>query len=204
MRFTIKAKLASAFGVVLLLFVIAGALSYMKMTDLIGSTDNVVAAAGRQQRAAELQRIVLLQIRAEKNAILAASDAETAHFADEIGGLRAEFFKKKDELYAIATEAGKKLIEKFTAAYTRMNAVQDQSLKLAKGDKAKAAEWSANEVRKVGGETLAAGDDYLAFLNKLMADRSEQSREDGARAQLVLLVLLVVSLMIAVAAAVWI
>ncbi|MDH6262897.1 methyl-accepting chemotaxis protein [Bradyrhizobium sp. BR13661] len=204
MRFTVKAKLASAFGIILLLFVAAGAVSYMKLSDLMSSSETLVSAGGRLQRAAELQKIVILQIRAEKNAILATSDAETDRFATEIGGMRAEFGKKKDELYAIATEAGKKLIEKFAAAYGKMNAVQDETLHLAKVDRAKAAERSSTEGRKAGGEAIAVADEYVAFLTKLMADRSEQSREEGARAQTTLLALLAVSLVIALVAAFWI
>jgi len=35
MRFTVKAKLASAFGVVILLSMIAGAVGYMKLADMV-------------------------------------------------------------------------------------------------------------------------------------------------------------------------
>ena len=204
MRFTVKAKLASAFGVVVLLLMIAGAVSYLKMNDLIGATTNVVSASGRLSRANELEKMILLQIRAEKNAVLAASEAETDRFISDIASMRSEWFKKKDELYALATEAGKKLIEKFAITYGKMNAVQDETLKLAKSDKGKAADRSATEGKKAGGEAIAVGDEYLQYLEKLNAERSEQAREDGARAQLTLFALVIASLVIAIVAATWI
>src|SRR5919201_1473120 len=101
MRFTVKAKLASAFGVVIVLSMIAGGVAYVKLSDLIGATDALVSAAGRIQKAADLQKEILMQIRAEKNAILAPSDAETDRIVGEIGNLRATFAKKRDDLYAI-------------------------------------------------------------------------------------------------------
>ena len=204
MRFTVKAKLASAFGLVILLSMAAGGVAYTKLNDLIGSTNALVAAAGRIQLAAELQKEILVQIRAEKNAILATSDADTDRFASDIAATRSTFQKKRDELYGLATEAGKKMIDKLSAAYAKMNVAQDESLRLAKTDRVKAAAHSATEVRKAGGEAIAVGDEYLALVNKQVADRSDQAHEDGARAQMLLLIILVASLVIAVGSATWI
>jgi methyl-accepting chemotaxis protein len=204
MRFTIKAKLATAFGVVILLSMIAGGVSYLKMNDLIGATDALATSAGRIQRVAELQKEVLMQIRAEKNAILAPSDAETDRIVGDLAGLRSTFGKKKEELYSLASDAGKKLIDKLAAAHLKMTAAQDEALKLAKVDRAKAAAYSSTEVRKAGGEALSVADEYIALVNKQVADRSELAREDGARAQTVLVAMLTTSLLIAVAAALWI
>ncbi|SDH19538.1 methyl-accepting chemotaxis protein [Bradyrhizobium sp. Rc2d] len=204
MRFTVKAKLACAFGVVIVLSMIAGGVAYVKLSELIGASDALVSAAGRIQKAADLQKEILLQIRAEKNAILASSDAETDRIVGEIGNLRSTFTRKRDELYAIATENGRKLIDKLSAAQVKMMAAQDEGLKLAKIDRAKAAAHSSTEVRKAGGEALAAGDEYIAYVNKLVADRSEQAHEDGARAQTILLSIIIISLIVAAGAATWI
>jgi len=204
MRFTVKAKLASAFGLVILLSMAAGGVAYTKLSDLIGSTDALASAAGRIQRAADLQKEILFQIRAEKNAILAPSDSDTDRLIAEIGTIRGTFQKKRDELYGLATENGKKLIDKLSAASVKLNAAQDESLKLTKTDRVKAAAYSANEVRKAGGEALAFGDEYIAYVNKQVSDRSEQAHEDGARAQSILLIILVSSLVIAIGSAAWI
>jgi methyl-accepting chemotaxis protein len=204
MRFTVKAKLASAFGGVILLSMIAGGFAYMQLTDMIGATDALVTSASRIQRAADLQKEILLQVRAEKNAILASTDADTDRLAAEIGNIRASFKTKKDELYVLASEAGKKLIDKVWVAYEKMNAAQDEAIRLTKTDRTRAAAFSSVEVRKAGGEAIAVADEYIALVNKQVTDRSDQAREEGARAQKVLLGIVIMSLVIATGAAFWI
>ncbi|MBC9876920.1 HAMP domain-containing protein [Bradyrhizobium sp. INPA01-394B] len=204
MRFTVKAKLASAFGLVILLSAIAGAVGYVKLTDMAATTEVLTAAAGRLDKASQLKELILQQVRAEKNALLASSDSEVDRFNTEIGSLRAKMMQARDEVHAVATENGKKILDKFSGAYAHMNSVEDQALHLAKADRAKAVELSTVEVRKAVVESTAALDEYVVFLRKLMADRSEQAREDGARAQLMLISLVLASLLVAVVAATWI
>jgi methyl-accepting chemotaxis protein len=204
MRLTVKSKLAGAFGIVIVLSMAAGGAAYMKLSDMIVTAENLVGTADRMAKAGEIEKGLLLQVRAEKNLILATSDAETEKFAAEIAKLRTAELKMKDEVYAVATEAGKKLLERFAGAYTNMNAIQDQTIKLARLDKTKATENSTTEGRKATGEAMDATNDYVTFVKKLMADRAEQAREDGGRAQMLLLALVSASLVIAIAAAFWI
>ena len=204
MRFTVKAKLVSAFGVVIMLSMIAGGVAYMKLSDMVATAENLVARAGRMEKAAELEKGILLQIRAENNMIVSTSDTEVEQFSAEMGGLRTSVVKTKDEIYAGVSETGKKFIERFVAAYNRMNAVQDQTIKLAKLDKGKAAEHSMTEGRKATSEAMDAANDYVVYIKKAMADQAEQAKEDGGRAQILLLALVAVSLAIAVLAAIWI
>jgi methyl-accepting chemotaxis protein len=204
MRLTVKAKLAGAFGVVILLSMIAGGVAYLKLSDMIVTAENLVASAGRMEKATELEKGILLQVRAEKNMMLAASDAQYEQFAAETVELRGPVAKTRDEVHALATEAGKKLLERFTALYGNMNAIQDQTIKLAKLDKAKAIENSTTEGRKAVADTMNAAKDYQLFVEKLMAERAELAKEDGGRAQSLLLALVIASLIIALASATWI
>jgi methyl-accepting chemotaxis protein len=204
MRFTIKAKLASAFGLVLLLFIVAGALSYFKLSDMATTTEVLVGAAGRMDKAATLKENVLLQIRAEKNALMAPSDGETDRFTTEAINLRASVMKTRDEIYAVATETGKKMLDKFSASYNAANSVQDETFKAGRADKAKGIEHSVTGGRKAFAEVLAGLDEYTGFLKKLMADQSDLARENGARAQMIMIALVTVSLTLAVVAAFWI
>ena len=205
MRFTVKAKLASAFGVVILLSMVAGGMAYTKLSDMIATAENLVSSADRMEKAGELEKGILLQIRAEKNIIVSTSDAEVERFTTEVGKIRGGVIKTKDEILANATEGGKRIVERFGAAYNNMVSVQDQTIKLAKSsDKAKAAEYSMTEGRKAAGEALDVAGEYVEYVKKLMADRSEQARQDGARAQLLLLSLVLASLVIGTVAAFWI
>ena len=108
------------------------------------------AAAGNttgMEKAAELEKGILLQVRSEKNMILSSSDADSDQFVAEIGTFRTSVAKTRDEIYAVATEAGRKYLDRFSVVYSSMNAVQDQTIKLAKLDKAKATERSMAEGR---------------------------------------------------------
>ncbi|MGJ4888348.1 methyl-accepting chemotaxis protein [Bradyrhizobium sp. HKCCYLRH3099] len=204
MRFTVKAKLAASFGVVILLSMIAGAVGYMKLSDTIATTETIVAAAGRLEKAMELQTGLLLQVRAEKNALLTTTDAEFDRFTAEIATLRATMIKTKDEIHAGATEQGRKLIDQVTAQYAGMMAAQDEGLKIGRTDRTKGAAQSMTDVRKAVGQTTTALNDYVHYVQGLMSQRAEQARADGARAQLLLISLLGVALLLGVFAALWI
>ena len=204
MRLTVKAKLASAFGVVILLSMIAGGVAYMKLSEMVATAENLVASAARMEKGAEIEKDIVLQIRAEKNLLLASSDAQMDKYVTEIAEIRTSIVKTKDEVYAVATEGGKRLLERFAAAFSAMDTVQDETMKVARLDKAKAIERSSTEGRKAVAETLGAAKDYVVFVKKLMVDRAEQAREDGARAQFLLLALVIASVVIALAAAIMI
>ncbi|SFJ16849.1 methyl-accepting chemotaxis protein [Bradyrhizobium sp. cf659] len=203
MRFTVKAKLASAFGVVILLSMIAGAVGYIKLADMVGTTESLVSRAGRMEKASELKEGILFQLRAEKNSIL-SSDAEYDQFVADLAKTREQLAKSRDEIYAAASESGKKLIDGFSAAYGRMNAYQDETVKLAKTDKAKAMDRSMHDGRKVVADALDAANAYINNVKKNMAEQAEQARQDGSRAEMLLMSLVIASLLIAAVAATWI
>jgi methyl-accepting chemotaxis protein len=204
MRFTVKAKLASAFGVVILLSMIAGAVGYMKLADMVSSTELLVARANRMEKASELKEGVLFLVRAEKNAILAASDTEHEQFRLDLIKNREAIAKSKDEIYAAASEGGKKLMDVFNVAFAKLNAYQDETVLLAKTDKPKALDRSMHDGRKVVADALEAVDGYIKNAKKNMAEQAEQARQDGARAEMLLISLVIASLLIAAVAATWI
>lgn len=204
MRFTVKAKLASGFGLVILLTAIAGGVAYMKLSEMSATTESLTAAAARLDKASHLNEMVLQQIRAEKNAIMATTDNDVDRYVAEVGAIRTKLTQLRDEIFAVATENGKKILDKFAASYLRLNGVEDQALRFAKTDKPKATELSTTEVRRAVGEATANLEEYTTFVRKLMADQTEQAKENGARAQLLLISLVIASLVIAVIAAVWI
>jgi methyl-accepting chemotaxis protein len=203
MRFTVKAKLASAFGVIILLSAAAGAMAYVKIADMMATADSMVLRATRMDKAGEIEKAILLQVRAEKNAIL-GTDSEAEQFAAEAAQTREQTLKTKDEVYALASEAGKKLLDNFAVAYAKMNAFQEDTFRLAKADKAKATERSMREGRKVVADAVEAIHAYAANTKKQLAEQAVASKEEGQRAQFTLVSLIGVSLVIAIAAALWI
>ena len=203
MRFTVKAKLASAFGVVILLSAISGAVSYVKLNDMTATADALVARAERMEKATELEKQILLQVRAEKNMIL-APESDTDRFSTELGKLRETTVTVKDDIYGTASETGRKYIETFAAAYTKFNSAEDEALKLARTDKAKAAERSMTTVRDAVREAMDAAVAYVNYAKKAMAEQSEQAKAEGSRAVTLITALVLASLAVGAIAAIWI
>ncbi|QOZ54796.1 methyl-accepting chemotaxis protein [Bradyrhizobium sp. CCBAU 53338] len=203
MRFTVKAKLSSAFGLVIVLSMVAGGVAYMKLGDMMATADNMVLRAKRMEKATEIEKDILIQLRAEKNAIL-GTDSEIEQAISDAAKRREEAAKTRDEVYALASEAGKKLLDAFAATYGKMNAYQEETIRLSKTDKAKATERSMNEGRKIVNEALESMGAYVDNTKKEMAEQAVESKEEGHQAQFMLLTLLGVSLLVAIAAALWI
>ncbi|MBR0777368.1 methyl-accepting chemotaxis protein [Bradyrhizobium diazoefficiens] len=203
MRFTVKAKLASAFGTIILLSMVAGGVAYLKLSDMMATADNMVLRAKRIEKASEVEKIILLQLRAEKNSIL-GNEIEAEQFAADAAKRREEAQKTRDEVYALASEGGKKLLDGFATAYNRMNAYQEETIRLAKIDKPKATERSMGEGRKVVADAVEAMSAYAQNAKRQMAEQAEHSKEEGRQAQLMLLTLIGISLAVAIAAALWI
>jgi methyl-accepting chemotaxis protein len=203
MRFTVKAKLASAFGLVIVLSMVAGGVAYLKLGDMMATADSMVLRAKRMERATEVEKDILLQLRAEKNSIL-VPESEVEQFAADAAKRRDQAMKTRDEVYALASEAGKKLLDTFAAAYAKMNAYQEETIRIAKADKAKATERSIGEGRKVVADALESMGAYVENTKRQMAEQAVQSKEEGHQAQFLLMTLLGLSLMVAIAAALWI
>ena len=170
MRFTIKAKLASAFGAIIILSAFTGGLAYLKLADQVETSADLVQRATRIDRAGELQNNVLYQTRAERDIILASTDAEMQKLADDIKKYRADANRLLNEIKASASDAGKRLLDKFSAAYDKMNADEDAIIGLAlKNSNYRGAQlWTAEgtSILKQWNDSL---DTALAELNRMSA-----------------------------------
>jgi methyl-accepting chemotaxis protein len=161
MRLTVKSKLAGAFGIVIVLSMVAGGVAYLKLGEMVATAEALVLRAGRMEKAAELEKQVLDQVRSEKNMILATSDAEIDKFKGNIEKARADIMRTKDEVHAAASDAGKKHMDRFTAAYNDLNKVEDEAIKFAKLNSGHKAE---SLLQSEGKQALA---DELAALARL-------------------------------------
>ncbi len=132
MRFTVKGKLASAFGAVIILSMVTGGVAYVKLSQLANTSEDLVARSGRIDKAGQLDSVLLTQVRAEKNLIMASTDAEITGLADEIAKHRSEAMGLRDQIIADATEQGKALMAKFSSDYEKMNTVEDGVIRFSK------------------------------------------------------------------------
>ncbi|MEH2511192.1 methyl-accepting chemotaxis protein [Nitrobacteraceae bacterium AZCC 1564] len=170
MRFTVKAKLASAFGAVIVLSMISGGISYLKLNQLVETSGQLVQRANRIDKAGEMQNQILYQVRAEKSLILESNDAEIAKLAESIKHYRKNVTHLSEEIKGLATPAGKKYLETFTSLFEKMNNVQDETIRLATlNSNNRAAQTWATEGAAAVKNFSDAADALLNDINRLPA-----------------------------------
>jgi methyl-accepting chemotaxis protein len=208
MRFTVKAKLASAFGAVIILSMITGAIAYVKLSSLDESQERVVAQAGRLKKAADLMDAIQGQQRSETRMIHAASDKEAQDFYTAMVGRRDKVLKLRDELYGKASEAGKQMLDLAVVKIKLMNDLEEQASKLMlstkENAKAEAAAIANSDGRKAFNESLEAVENYVKRNETQMQEVAAAGSAEAAFAKLMLIITVIVSLLIAVASATWI
>jgi len=195
MRFTVKAKLAGAFGAVIILTMVTGGVAYIKLNQLAATSADLVVRADRGDKAADIQADIFNQVQAERNLIIASNDAEIAAFAAEIKKQRENALRLNDEVTSATTEAGKKLLGKFSVAYQMMNAVEDNVVRLAELNSSARADqfWRGEGVAAAKGFNDAL-DAAIASVNRAAATAEsgralfalQTVRVDGVRALRVL------------------
>jgi methyl-accepting chemotaxis protein len=127
MRATVKVKLGSAFGLIILMSVISAAFSYDSMSKLDNSINEIArGAAKRIEMIGDARAHLLNAVQAEKSMLLASTDEDMARLADVMLKERAELVHTKDAVYAMASEAGKRILDKFNAAFERYAQIQDK------------------------------------------------------------------------------
>jgi methyl-accepting chemotaxis protein len=203
MRFTVKAKLASAFGAIIILSMVAGGVAYMKLSDVMTAAEAMALRVKRMEKAYDVEKTIMFMVRAEKNAIL-APDSLYEKFATETANNREQALKLRDEIYPLASESGKKLLDAFTVAFSKMGTYQEETIRLARSDKTRATERSMGDGRKVVADSLEGMGAYTEAARRTVAEQAAQAREEGRQAQLVLVALLMGSLAVAIGAALWI
>jgi len=167
MRFTVKAKLASAFGVVIVLATITGAIGYIKLSSLSDAEERTVAQALRLKMAADVMNGIQGQVRSEMRMIAAVSDKDTQDYYNAMLARREKVLKLKDELYGKASEAGKHMLDQAAVPLKRMNELEEQSGKLALlNSNNKAAELWRAEGQPAVRELDSVLDSMIADLNK--------------------------------------
>ena len=168
MRFTVKAKLASAFGAIIVLSMLTGGLAYVKLNELAVTSRDLVTRASAISDAGEAEIEVLSQARAEHNLIIATAPDEASRFAEEIKKQRDSLSQLAGRNYAAATDEYKTLIGKFGAQYEKMNKTEDEVVRLGSLKSTyRAAENSLKEGRPAFAAFNEGMDAALAKLNAM-------------------------------------
>jgi methyl-accepting chemotaxis protein len=130
MRFSVKAKLATTFGAVTILSLITGGVAYNKLTSLEMAQQNLVQQGERMRKTADLMTAIEGQQRSELRMIISESDKDTAEFHRQMMERQEKSSKLRDDLYAVASDSGKGMLDQATAKFKHLNELQQQSGKV--------------------------------------------------------------------------
>jgi methyl-accepting chemotaxis protein len=182
MRFTIKAKLASTFGVIIALSMVAGGVAYYQLSELAQAELSIIDQGKRISRIADLQNELQAQIRSEKNVILASSDKDIEAAATELSARRDNVTKISSEIHASASEQGKRLMDQALAKNKALNDVQDEIIRSAKLNSSNRADeiWDSEGLPAVASQNAA----FETILGEL--DKSPGSLEHALAARQVI------------------
>ena len=140
MRFTIKLKLALAFGLVIALSIVLGGVAYEKLSVLNDTLDGIAnGTARRSLEASEFKTTLLEDVRAEKNMIIATEPETAAKFAAQAVAAREQAHKILQGIMSTATEEGKRRLTEVSALLDHQNEVQDLTIRDDKLDSNSAA-----------------------------------------------------------------
>jgi methyl-accepting chemotaxis protein len=132
MRFTIKAKLASTFGVIIALSMAAGGVAYYELSELAQAEVQIIDQGNRVAKIADLQSELQGQIRSEKNLVLASDDKEIETTAAELMTRRDNALRMTNELVLAASDQGKRLIDQAFTKLKALNEIQDEIIRNAR------------------------------------------------------------------------
>jgi methyl-accepting chemotaxis protein len=206
MRITVKAKLALAFSLVILLSAITAVLAISNLGSLNTTLDNLVQ--GPMQRvilSQELSEQLLSIVRTEKNINLAEGKEQTDSFEAELSRARADFSARVDKAQSTASAAGRPLWDAVRNSWQQYVQLQDKMIELVNRDaRREARALSLGPARQIVTDARAA----LQKVVDLNRDHLNQAAVDAGReyetARLFMIIAVCASLLIASVTGLWI
>ena len=206
MRFTIKLKLALTFALMIALLIIATAVGVMGVGSLNKAFDFVMAGpVAHLSEVQELDGAFLRIARAERDMILADTKAEAGPFAADIVHERQKFQELQQKAGGSASAASQPKWQALRAASDRFMAVDDRLREMAMNNEDVQAKALANgEGKQAYVEASRVLDDLMQLEHADAQTASDKVDSDDKAARTTMMIVVAVSLLIAVGAAVWI
>ncbi|MBB4009056.1 HAMP domain-containing methyl-accepting chemotaxis protein [Allorhizobium taibaishanense] len=206
MRFTIKLKLALAFGLIILLSGAMAALSIDKLSSLNDAITVIVKGPAENLRdAGALSNAVLAALRYEKNAIIATDPVK---IAGQIDNVKKQQEKIDKALLQLGDTTDKKLLAplaEFQKTLISWRQTQGEVLRLAAENtpesNQKAGVMSMAEGAKAADAMLARVDDVNAAISTQLEETDQATNAEYALSRTILLSGIVALLLISIAVA---
>ncbi|SMF36679.1 methyl-accepting chemotaxis protein [Xaviernesmea oryzae] len=206
MRATIKLKLASAFGFIILMLLATAAYGIFSLSNLNTALEDVITGPAERLKLAQMLNVTQLQqIRQQKNLLMATSPSEMQGYISSSDDARRHFDETFKSVLALATEQGKANWAKLEGFTTEFRKQDDRirALMLA-GNTAGAQQVSINEARTVTNEIDALLTEVVNLEETRLAQADDQADLDYVQTRTIMISVAGLALVIAVLAAIWI
>ena len=130
MRFTLKAKLAAAFGGLIVLSTLTGGLAVLKLNQLALSGQQLAERATAIERASQMESDLILRTQAAKDVVISSADADIARFAEAMKAHGADALAALSQIEARASEDEKRRLDAFKTEYAKLSKIQDEIARL--------------------------------------------------------------------------
>jgi methyl-accepting chemotaxis protein len=206
MRFTIKLKLALAFGLIILLMVGAAGYGVASLGAMNSTMQSLIAGPVKRMKTAEQVRTTILRvIRNEKNLILNSTVEGRKASDDKITEQSTAFEALLDVGDKISTAEGKVKYGQLRALWEDMK-VQDRKLRdlALSGKTADATDISLGALKAATDKVLALGDEVVSLTETQMKADQDSATASYERARGVLIAVVLAAVLASGAAAAWI
>ncbi len=206
MHASIKLKLASAFGFIILMLSLTAGYGIFSLGNLNQTLEDVLQGpAQRMQLTQTLGNAQLQQIRQQKNLLLATDAAEVQGAIAKSDDARRTYDQTFKTIEANATEQGKPLwakLETLTAGF-RKSDDEIRRLMLA-GETANALKISVGDARAVTNQIDALLADVMKLEDGRLGDADAKAADDYVQTRTIMISVAAVAIVVAAFAAIWI
>ncbi|MBO3762314.1 methyl-accepting chemotaxis protein [Ciceribacter sp. L1K22] len=207
MRFTIKLKLAVAFGIIILMMAGTSVYAISSLSSLNQAISDLIAGpAARLEAAQNLGNLQLRIARAQMNMATATSGADVAKYVEASDRNRKNFSEKLDWLVgAASTEAGRQAWQDVQKEAEQLFRLDDRVRNLASsGNGTEAVRVATTEARSVMDKIEEVINIRIESAKAQMVEADEQTNLQYATTRALILTISGAALVLALGAAVWI
>ncbi|WP_037174444.1 MCP four helix bundle domain-containing protein, partial [Ciceribacter selenitireducens] len=206
MRFTIKLKLAIAFGFLILTLVGTAGYGVFSLANSKAGMDEVIdGTVARLDRMQQLNAISLATVRAQKNMILATTPQELQTFIEASNESRAEFRQIFEEMASTASAATRDFWQELRSNVDKFEASDSRIQELVRnGNTAAATQSSSNEGRDAANALTKKLEEGVQINRDRLQQAKATTDSDYATTRTLLIAISVIATLVAAITALWI
>ncbi|HVI88277.1 MAG TPA: methyl-accepting chemotaxis protein [Dongiaceae bacterium] len=208
MRLTIKAKLGITFTVVIVLSAVMAAFGISGLATLRDSVDNLVDGPAQKVELAEnISFKMASMVGTEKDMIMADNEQQVADFSGRLPKMRQDLLEQESKLHDLSSEEGRQKLSNFMNIWQQWLPVQDKmrDLMVAGVDNRPTAEpISEGQGRQLVNQAEAVLADIVELNRHEMLQAKSDAEDEYAQQRVLLISAVVLSLLVALGAGVWI